>query len=67
MTVLELIMMSKISFINHQPSIEIKINQPTIGNETAAYIAYRVNGEVCTIYPITPSSTMAELADEWAS
>jgi len=36
------------------------------GNEAAAYIAYRVN-EVCAIYPITPSSTMAELADEWAS
>jgi pyruvate-ferredoxin/flavodoxin oxidoreductase len=36
------------------------------GNEAAAYIAYRVN-EVCAIYPITPSSTMAELADEWAA
>lgn len=36
------------------------------GNEAAAYIAYRVN-EVCAIYPITPSSTMAELADEWSS
>ena len=36
------------------------------GNEAAAYIAYRVN-EVCSIYPITPSSTMAELADQWAS
>jgi len=36
------------------------------GNEATAYIAYRVN-EVCAIYPITPSSTMAELADEWAS
>ena len=36
------------------------------GNEAAAYVAYRVN-EVCTIYPITPSSTMAELADQWAS
>ncbi len=36
------------------------------GNEAAAYIAYRVN-EICAIYPITPSSTMAELADEWAS
>lgn len=46
------------------------MNKPTIatidGNEAAAYIAYRVN-EVCAIYPITPSSTMAELADEWAS
>ena len=36
------------------------------GNEAAVYIAYRVN-EVCAIYPITPSSTMAELADEWSS
>lgn len=36
------------------------------GNEATAYIAYRVN-EVCAIYPITPSSAMAELADEWTS
>ncbi|WP_219930888.1 pyruvate:ferredoxin (flavodoxin) oxidoreductase [Vibrio albus] len=36
------------------------------GNEAAAYIAYRVS-EVCGIYPITPSSTMAEFADQWAA
>jgi pyruvate-ferredoxin/flavodoxin oxidoreductase len=36
------------------------------GNEAVAYIAYRTN-EICAIYPITPSSTMAELADQWAS
>jgi len=36
------------------------------GNEAAAYVAFRVN-EVCSIYPITPSSTMAELADQWTS
>ena len=36
------------------------------GNEAAAWVAYRLS-EVCAIYPITPSSTMAELADEWAS
>ncbi|MCU0839177.1 MAG: pyruvate:ferredoxin (flavodoxin) oxidoreductase, partial [Rhodospirillales bacterium] len=36
------------------------------GNEACAYVAYRING-VCAIYPITPSSTMAELADQWAS
>jgi pyruvate-ferredoxin/flavodoxin oxidoreductase len=36
------------------------------GNEGAASAAYRLN-EVCCIYPITPSSPMAELADEWAS
>ncbi|QIK72556.1 pyruvate:ferredoxin (flavodoxin) oxidoreductase [Propioniciclava coleopterorum] len=36
------------------------------GNEAAASVAYRLN-ELCSIYPITPSSTMAELADDWAS
>jgi pyruvate-ferredoxin/flavodoxin oxidoreductase len=36
------------------------------GNEAAASIAYRVN-EICAIYPITPSSTMGELADQWAA
>ena len=36
------------------------------GNEAAASVAYRVN-EVCAIYPITPSSAMGELADQWAS
>jgi len=36
------------------------------GNEAAASVAYRLN-ELCSIYPITPSSTMAELADEWAA
>jgi pyruvate-ferredoxin/flavodoxin oxidoreductase len=35
------------------------------GNEACASVAYRLN-EVCAIYPITPSSTMAELADQWA-
>ena len=36
------------------------------GNEAAASVAYRLN-ELCAIYPITPSSDMAELADEWSS
>ena len=36
------------------------------GNSAVAHSAYRVN-EVCAIFPITPSSPMAELADEWAS
>jgi pyruvate-ferredoxin/flavodoxin oxidoreductase len=35
-------------------------------NEAAAYIAYKTN-EVCAIYPITPSSTMGEWADEWSA
>ena len=34
------------------------------GNEAAVDVAYRLS-ELCSIYPITPSSTMAELADEW--
>ena len=36
------------------------------GNEATAYIAHKVS-EVCAIYPITPSSTMGELADQWSS
>lgn len=36
------------------------------GNEAAADVAYRVS-ELCSIYPITPSSTMAELTDEWSA
>ena len=36
------------------------------GNEAAVSVAYRLN-EVCCIYPITPSSPMAELADEWST
>src|SRR5450830_1018388 len=36
------------------------------GNTAVAHIAYRVN-EICAIFPITPSSTMAELADEWST
>lgn len=36
------------------------------GNEAVASVAYRMN-EVIAIYPITPASTMGELADEWAT
>jgi pyruvate-ferredoxin/flavodoxin oxidoreductase len=36
------------------------------GNTAVAHVAYRVN-EVCAIFPITPASTMAELADQWTS
>ena len=36
------------------------------GNSAVVHVAYRVN-EVCAIYPITPSSPMAELADEWSA
>jgi pyruvate-ferredoxin/flavodoxin oxidoreductase len=36
------------------------------GNEAAASVAYRAS-EAIAIYPITPSSPMAELCDEWSS
>ncbi len=35
-------------------------------NEAVASVSYRVN-EFCAIYPITPSSPMAEFADEWSA
>jgi len=49
-----------------------KISAPKVpltvmdGNEAAVYIAYKTS-EVCAIYPITPSSTMGEFAEEWSS
>ena len=36
------------------------------GNEAAAYVSYAFT-EVATIYPITPSSPMADHVDEWAA
>src|ERR1700760_71306 len=36
------------------------------GNEAAVSVAHRCS-EVCCIFPITPSSPLAELADEWSS
>lgn len=36
------------------------------GNTAAAYVAYAFT-DVAAIYPITPSSPMAELVDEWAA
>src|ERR1700746_555171 len=36
------------------------------GNEAAVSVAFRCS-EVCCIFPITPPSPMAELADEWSS
>jgi pyruvate-ferredoxin/flavodoxin oxidoreductase len=36
------------------------------GNEAAAYVAYKTN-EIIAIYPITPASTMGELADLWSA
>jgi len=36
------------------------------GNTAAAHVAYAMS-DVATLYPITPSSAMGEIADEWAS
>ncbi len=36
------------------------------GNTAAAYVSYAYT-DVAAIYPITPSSTMAEVVDEWAN
>ncbi|MEW5692113.1 MAG: pyruvate:ferredoxin (flavodoxin) oxidoreductase [Candidatus Hydrogenedentota bacterium] len=41
------------------------IKQAIDGNESASYVAYAFS-EVAAIYPITPSSPMGELVDEWA-
>ena len=36
------------------------------GNTAAAYVAYAMS-DAAAIYPITPSSPMGELCDEWAA
>ena len=47
--------------------MSIKKNIVTMdGNEAAAYVAYAFT-EVAGIYPITPSSPMAEKTDEWSA
>ena len=45
----------------------ISSKQTTVdGGHAVAHIAYRVS-EICSIYPITPSSDMSELSDLWAT
>ncbi len=43
-----------------------KVKMSIDGNTAAAYIAYALS-DVAAIYPITPSSPMGEVADEWAA
>ncbi|MCB5560476.1 pyruvate:ferredoxin (flavodoxin) oxidoreductase, partial [Anaerosalibacter bizertensis] len=43
-----------------------KVMKTMDGNTAAAYVAYAFT-DVAAIYPITPSSTMAELIDDWAA
>jgi len=42
------------------------LKQPLDGNTAVAHVAYALS-EVAAIYPITPSSPMAEVVDEWAA
>jgi len=50
-----------------EPSEMPKRNCVTVdGNEACASVAHRTN-EVIAIYPITPSSAMGELSDEWSA
>ncbi len=46
--------------MNHRDKVTLD------ANEAAASVAYRMN-EIAVIYPITPSSPMAEWCDEWAA
>ncbi|MDM7993782.1 MAG: pyruvate:ferredoxin (flavodoxin) oxidoreductase, partial [Candidatus Fermentibacter sp.] len=50
------------SEMNDAPRTMVTID----GNEAAATIAHKLS-EVIAIYPITPSSTMGEYADEWSA
>ncbi len=43
-----------------------KVRMSMDGNTAAAYVAYALS-DVAAIYPITPSSVMGEVADEWAA
>lgn len=43
-----------------------KTFQSMDGNTAAAHCAYAFT-DVAAIYPITPSSTMAEVVDSWAT
>ena len=43
-----------------------KVMKTMDGNTAASYVSYAFT-DVAAIYPITPSSTMAEVVDEWAA
>ena len=43
-----------------------KVMKTVDGNTAAAHVAYAMS-DVATIYPITPSSPIGEIADEWAA
>jgi pyruvate-ferredoxin/flavodoxin oxidoreductase len=56
-----------VDLIKSKPVSDRPVVSKTLdGNEAAASVAYRAS-EVIAIYPITPSSTMGELSDEWSA
>jgi pyruvate-ferredoxin/flavodoxin oxidoreductase len=59
--------LAQIVQIDRQEVLMVTRRKITVdGNEAAASVAHRAS-EVIAIYPITPSSTMGELADEWSA
>ncbi|MCC7433553.1 MAG: pyruvate:ferredoxin (flavodoxin) oxidoreductase [Methanoregulaceae archaeon] len=58
--------MNQQAYADGLESADSKPRTATIdGNEACADVAFRVN-EICSIFPITPATSMAELADQWA-
>ena len=58
-------------FLNQRRDTEMsehkrKLLKTMDGNEAAAYASYAFT-EIATIYPITPSSPMADHVDDWAA
>src|SRR5665647_823623 len=53
-------------FFQAEDGIRVRSPSRGLGDVYKRQVAYRLN-EVCCIYPITPSSPMTELADEWES
>ncbi|HXU79222.1 MAG TPA: pyruvate:ferredoxin (flavodoxin) oxidoreductase [Methylomirabilota bacterium] len=49
-----------------EPAVRTRRQATIDGNEAVARVAYQLS-EVIAIYPITPSSTMGEWADQWAA
>jgi len=49
-----------------QGAVMAKEMQTIDGNTAAAHVAYAMS-DVAAIYPITPSTSMGEIADEWAA
>ena len=57
---------NRISFILNTRGKQMKTYAVMDGNTAAAHVAYAFT-EVAAIYPITPSSPMAEKVDEWSA